>query len=74
MDHNKKFIIAKCPHCNHSIMYSTNPQDKTTVKVFPVGEHYKGKSQICSKCKKHYVAIEEPPHLVVLPILQAAPN
>ncbi len=70
MNTERKFVIAKCPNCNKPILYSDNPRDKTTVRVFSVGDNYHGKSQLCAKCKKMYDLIEQPPKYVVLPILQ----
>ncbi len=68
----RKYVIARCPHCNYSIMYSDDPQDKNTVKVYPVGADYKGKTHLCSKCKKMYAVVDPPPHYVILPIVQGS--
>ncbi len=71
MDENKRFVIAKCPNCNKPILYSDDPYDRLTVKVFAVSDNYHGKTHLCAKCKKMYALIEQPPKYVVLPIVQS---
>ncbi len=60
MDYKKLFVIAKCPNCHKPVMYSGNPLDKSTVKTVLPSETYRGKAQLCAKCKKMYVLLETP--------------
>ncbi len=47
----KRFPIAFCPQCGHTILYSGNPKDRNTVALVPASENDAGKSVLCAKCK-----------------------
>ena len=48
---NKKIPIARCPECNHSIVYSSKGTDKNTVDIQIAPHDYGGRTILCAKCK-----------------------
>ena len=67
----RRFPVAWCPICKHTIMYSDIASDKRNVFVFPFFEGFHGKTILCSKCKTMLVIIDKaaiPLGYTVIPI------
>ncbi len=70
----KRIPIARCPvdGCGRTLLYSTNPKEKTTVTVSVAKPDYQGKAMLCGKCKTMLAVIEKPKTArgyVAIPIL-----
>lgn len=56
----KKIPIGFCPSCNRAVVYSDDGRDKKDIRVILADENYRGKTQLCAKCKTMYAVIEKP--------------
>ena len=58
----KRIPIARCPvdGCGRTLLYSTNPKEKTTVTVSVAKPDYQGKTMLCPRCKTMLAVIEKP--------------
>lgn len=70
----KRIPIARCPvdGCGRTLLYSTNPKEKTTVTVSIAKPDYQGKTMLCPRCKTMLAVIEKPKvarGYVAIPIL-----
>lgn len=58
-ERKKRYPVAKCPFCNHSIVYSSNPKDKADFEILLANDEYQGKTQLCAKCKAMLIVLDK---------------
>lgn len=58
----KRIPIARCPvdGCERTLLYSTDPKEKSTVTVCVAKPDYQGKTMLCPRCKTMLAVIEKP--------------
>lgn len=60
MNKKHKYVVARCPNCGASAVFSDDPRDKLTIKLLVTDDNYHGKTHLCAKCKKMYAIVDLP--------------